>query len=157
IAAADKQLRRQLSGDLDDIILTALRKEPQRRYSSAAEFSEDLRRHLEGLPVLAQGDRLTYRAGKFIGRHKVGVGAALLVAASLVGGIVATTIQAKRAERRFQIVRGLANTQLYELYPEMARLPGSTALRAATIRGVLKYLDDLAQDGARDPSLDLEI
>ena len=156
-AAADKQLARRLSGDLDDIILTALRKEPQRRYASTAEFSEDLRRHLEALPVLAQGDRWTYRASKFIRRHRVGVGAALLVAASLVGGIVATTYQARRAERRFQIVRGLANTQLFELYSEMERLPGSMALRAATIRSVLRYLDDLAQDGSQDAGLDLEI
>lgn len=156
-AAADKQLARRLSGDLDDIVLTALQKEPQRRYASAAEFSEDLRRHMEALPVLAQGDRWTYRAGKFVRRHRVGVGAALLVAASLIGGIVATTIQARRAERRFQIVRGLANTQLFELYSEMERLPGSMALRAATIRSVLKYLDDLAQDGSQDAGLDLEI
>src|SRR6185295_2658824 len=107
--------------------------------------------------VLAQGDRWTYRAAKFAGRNRVGVGAALLVSASLVGGIITTTIQARRAERRFQIVRGLANTQLFELYPEMERLPGSTALRAATMRAVLKYLDDLARDASQDPGLDLEI
>ena len=152
-----KQLRRRLSGDLDNIVLTAMRKEPQRRYASAAEFSEDLRRHMEGLPILAQEDRWTYRAGKFIRRNRLTVGAALLVAVSLIGGIVATTIQARRAERRFQIVRGLADTMLFELHDEMERLPGSTALRAATIRTVVKYLDDLAQDGSSDPDLDIEI
>lgn len=152
-----KQLRRQLSGDLDNIVLTALRKEPQRRYASAAEFAEDLRRHMEGLPVLAHEDRWTYRAGKFIRRNRLAVGAAALVAASLIGGIVSTTIQVRRAEQRFQIVRGLARTTLYELYGEMERLPGSISLRAATIQTVVKYLDALAQGGSRDSDLDLEI
>jgi tetratricopeptide (TPR) repeat protein len=150
-------LRRRLSGDLDNIILTALRKEPQRRYASAAEFSDDIRRHLEGLPIVAQEDRWTYRAVKFVRRNRLGVAAALLVIASLLAGIVATTFQARRAERRFQIARGLANSMLSELHDEMERLPGSIALRAATIRTVVKYLDTLAQDRSRDPTLDLEI
>src|SRR5215472_16251232 len=64
--AAGREARRQIAGDLDNIILTAMRKEPIRRYASAAEFSEDLRRCLEGLPVIAHEDRWTYRAGKFI-------------------------------------------------------------------------------------------
>jgi tetratricopeptide (TPR) repeat protein/tRNA A-37 threonylcarbamoyl transferase component Bud32 len=156
-AAARKQLARQLAGDLDNIVLTALRKEPQRRYASAAEFSDDLRRHMEALPILAQEDRWTYRAGKFVRRNRLAVGAALLVAASLIGGIVTTAFQARRAERRFQIVRGLADTMLFELHDEMERLPGSTALRATTVRTVVKYLDALAQDGGHDPGLDLEI
>jgi len=152
-----QQRRRQLSGDLDNIVLTALRKEPQRRYTSAAELSEDLRRHLEGLPVTARDDRLTYRIGKFIRRNKLGVGAAALVLATLTAGILSTSFQARRADRRFQLVRGLANSMLFELHDEMQRLPGSTALQALTIRTVVKYLDSLARDGSPDPALDLEI
>jgi tetratricopeptide (TPR) repeat protein len=68
-----------------------------------------------------------------------------------------TTIQARRAERRFELVRGLAKGMLYELHDEMERLPGSTALRASTIRTVVRHLDRLAEDGSRDDSLDLEI
>jgi eukaryotic-like serine/threonine-protein kinase len=151
------ELKRHLAGDLDNIVLMAMRKEPEGRYASAAEFSEDLRRHMEGLPVLAQVDRWTYRARKFVRRNRLMVGAALLVAASLITGIVTTTIQARRAERRFQLVRGLANAMLYDLHDQMERLPGSTALRAATIRSVMKYLDTLAADGTHDPNLDLEI
>ena len=155
--SARNHLRRHLAGDLDNIVLTAMRKEPERRYASAAELSDDLRRHMEGLPVLAQGDRWTYRASKFVRRNRLSVGAATLVAASLVGGIVTTTFQARRAERRFQLVRGLANTMLFDLHDQMERLPGSTALRAATIKSVVKYLDALAVDGSYDPNLDLEI
>jgi hypothetical protein len=142
---------------LDNIILTALRKEPQRRYASVSELSEDIRRHMEGLPVTAREDRLTYRLGKFIRRNKLAVGAAALVLATLTGGIVSTTFQARRSDRRFQLVRGLANSMLFELHDEMERLPGSTALQALTIRTVVKYLDTLARDGSPDPTLDLEI
>jgi len=152
-----RQRSRQLSGDLDNIILTALRKEPQRRYPSVSELSEDIRRHLEGLPVTARDDRLTYRMGKFIRRNKLGVGAAALLLATLTGGILSTSFQARRAERRFQLVRGLANSMLFDLHDEMEKLPGSTALQALTIRTVVKYLDTLARDGSPDPDLDLEI
>lgn len=152
-----RQSRRQLAGDLDTIVLTAMRKEPQRRYSSVAALSEDLRRHMEALPILAHADSWSYRSGRFIRRNRLTVAAAMLVVASLVGGIIATTIQAHRAERRFQMVRGLARSVLFDLYGEMERLPGSTALRATTVQTVVKYLDDLARDGPQDPTLDLEI
>src|SRR5581483_8213715 len=68
-------LRRRLAGDLDNIVLKALRKEPGRRYASAEQLSEDIQRYLEGLPVLARSDTFGYRTGKFIQRNKAGVGA----------------------------------------------------------------------------------
>lgn len=64
------RLQRRLKGELDNIILTALRPEPGRRYATVADFSEDVRRHLEGLPVVARKDSVTYRALKFFGRHR---------------------------------------------------------------------------------------
>src|SRR6185436_4327410 len=73
------RLRRQLEGDLDNIVLKAMRKEPQRRYSSVEQFSEDLRRYLDGLPVIARRDTFSYRAGKFIRRNKFGVTAAAVI------------------------------------------------------------------------------
>jgi len=147
---------RRLAGDLDNIILTAMRKEPQRRYASVAEFSEDIRRHMDGMPVAAQEDRWTYRTGKFIRRNRLGVAAALLLLASLVGGIFATAVQARRAERRFQLVRGLANHLLFDYNDQLERIPGSTTLRASLVQTVVGYLDSLAKD-AGDPALDLEI
>ena len=155
--AAGKPVSRQLSGDLDNIVLTAMRKEPQRRYASAAEFSEDLRRHMEALPIVAQEDRWSYRAGKFIRRNRLAVGAAVLIAASLVSGIVATTIQARRAERRFELARQLAQAVVREVNGPMARVPGSTAASASMIQTVLRYLDGLAQDPGTDPAFDFEI
>ena len=152
-----RRRRRQLSGDLDNIILTALRKEPQRRYPSVSELSEDIRRHMEGLPVTAREDRVTHRLWKFIRRNKLGVAAAVLIVATLTGGIVSTTFQARRAERRFDLARQLAKAVMADIRGPMERLPGSTAVRASMIQTVLRYLDGLARDPSRDPAFDLEI
>ncbi len=88
---------RSLRGDLDNIVLMAMRKEPHRRYASAGQFSEDVRRYLAGLPVIAHKDTVSYRASKFIRRNALGVTAAVLVFLTLLGGIVATAWQARRA------------------------------------------------------------
>ena len=81
---------RQLQGDLDKIVMMALRKEPQRRYASVEQLSEDLRRHLTGLPVTAQSNSFVYRSGKFIRRHKAGVLVLGLIFLSLIGGLFIT-------------------------------------------------------------------
>jgi len=94
------KLRHQLAGDLDNIVLKALRKEPERRYASVEQFSEDLRRYLGGFPVLAHQDALSYRTTKFLKRNKVGVAVAALVLLTLLGGIIATTAQRNRAEQQ---------------------------------------------------------
>ncbi len=85
-----ERLRRSLAGDLDNIVLMALRKEANRRYSSVESFADDVRRHLNGLPVMARADTLGYRAGKFVGRHRLGV--AVGATAAFFGLALATTI-----------------------------------------------------------------
>src|SRR4029453_853439 len=117
------RLERQLAGDIDNILLMALRKEPGRRYGSVEQFANDLRRHLNGPPVTARPDTLRYRTGKFIYRHRTGVFAATLFMITMVGGILATSwqwhvanLERVRAEKRFQDVRGLANGGLFELH-----------------------------------------
>ena len=79
-------LRRRLAGDLDTIVLAALKKEPARRYASVEALSEDLRRHLGGLPVAARPDTFGYRVEKFVQRHRMGVVAAALVMVAVFGG-----------------------------------------------------------------------
>jgi serine/threonine-protein kinase len=104
--------RRELAGDLDNILLKALRKEPGRRYASVEQFSEDLRRHLAGRPVLAHRDSAAYRAQKFVGRHRGAVAAAALVLLALVGGLATTTWQAhvaREAQRRAEASREQAD------------------------------------------------
>ncbi len=109
-----ERLRRRLSGDLDTITVMALRKEPERRYASVEQLSEDLRRHLAGLPVIARKDTARYRAAKFIQRHAVGVVAATLIGLTLLGGIAGTTWQARvaAAERdRARMEAGIAERE----------------------------------------------
>ncbi len=98
-----QRLRRLLRGDLDRILLKTLRKEPERRYGSAARLVEDLERHLEGQPVEARADSAGYRLRKYVSRHRVSVAAVLIVALSLVGGTVAAVTQATRATRQAEL------------------------------------------------------
>jgi serine/threonine-protein kinase len=82
-----RKLKKQLRGDLDNIVLMAIRKEPHRRYVSAEQLSEDIRRHLEGLPILARRATLAYRTHKFLQRHKVGA-ATTAVVLLLISGLI---------------------------------------------------------------------
>lgn len=158
------KLRRWLAGDLDNIVMKALSKEPHRRYASVEQFSEDIRRHLEGLPVIARKDTFSYRAGKFVGRHKAGAAAAALIALSFVVGTVGITWQAMvarseraRAERRFNEVRRVANSFMFEIHDAIANLAGSTPARELVVKRALEYLDSLAREAGNDPSLQREL
>jgi tetratricopeptide (TPR) repeat protein/predicted Ser/Thr protein kinase len=162
---------RRLRGDLDNIILMAMRRDTARRYPSVEQFSEDIRRHLTGRPVMARADTLSYRAGKFLQRNKVGVAAAALLLFTLVGGIVATSRQAQRAtvqehraraeqaraEQRFNDVRKLANRVLFDYHDAIKALPGSTKVRELLVRDALTYLDSLAGEAHGDRALQREL
>ncbi len=156
--------RKLLKGDLDNIILKALRKEPERRYLSVQEFSEDIRRHLVGLPVTATADTTFYRINKFVKRHRAGVLASFLVLFSLLVGITATVWQAHlanlerdKSEMRFRQVRKLANTVLFEYHDGIEKLPGSTALREKMVKDALEYLDNLSVESGNDADLQREL
>ena len=85
-----RRVRAKLAGDLDTIVMKALRKEPERRYASARELADDIERSLAGLPVRARPDTWRYRTTKFARRNKVLVGSALAVLAALVAGLLGT-------------------------------------------------------------------
>ncbi|MGA9996168.1 MAG: serine/threonine-protein kinase [Pyrinomonadaceae bacterium] len=93
----------ELKGDLDNIVLTALRKEPERRYKSVEALAEDIEKHLSGLPVAARPNTFQYRASKFIKRNRVGVTAASLVVLSLIAGLSAALWQASVAREKASI------------------------------------------------------
>jgi serine/threonine protein kinase/tetratricopeptide (TPR) repeat protein len=99
-------LRRQLAGDLNWIVMKALEKDRRRRYASVSELAADVRRHLEDHPVLASPPSRLYRARKFVRRHKVSVSAGLLVALSLVAGLIAVGWEARVAEVRRRDAEG---------------------------------------------------
>ena len=98
-------LRRKLQGDLDNIVLMALRKEPQRRYATVGLLAEDLRRHREKLPVMARPATVAYRTRRFVERHKVGVAAASLALAVILGLAGTMTVQAIRLARQRDEIR----------------------------------------------------
>ena len=156
--------QRRLRGDLDNIVMKALRKEPERRYASVEQFSDDIRRHLEGLPVSARPDTLTYRSSKFVRRHRIAVTAAGLAVLALLGGMAAILRETyiareerRKAEQRFNDVRKLANSLLFEVHDAIANLPGATPARKILVDRALGYLDKLAKEAKGDLSLQREL
>jgi len=93
------RLRRELTGDLAQIVMTALRKEPERRYPSVEQFSTDIERYLTGMPVAACKDSWQYRAKKFTRRHRVAVAFTAVAVISLAIFAVTTALQARRIAR----------------------------------------------------------
>jgi len=156
-AAGNRALARQLRGDLDTIVATATHKDPERRYASMAAFSDDLGRYLDGLPVAARPSSWVYRARKFVARHRVAAVAAVLVLASIAGGTAAAVYQARRAERRFAQVRGLANAFVFDVHDRIAALPGATDARRAIVRTALTYLENLREEATGDAALASEL
>jgi serine/threonine protein kinase len=154
---ADERQAKALKGDLDNIVMMAIRKEPERRYQSVEQFSQDILRYLRAKPVLARKDTFFYRAGKFAKRNRVTLAAGLVAASSLIGGTIVSVWQARRAEERFQQVRQLAGSFLFEFHDELRTLPGSTRLREKVVRTALTYLDSLAVDAQNEESLAREL
>jgi len=159
-----ERLRKRLTGDLDKIVLMALRKEPERRYGSIEQFAEDIRRHLAKLPVSAHGDALGYRTWKFVNRHRAGIASVALASLALIVGTVVSVREARiaraeraRAERRFNDVRKLANSLLFDVHDAIRDLPGSTAARKVLLDKALEYLDSLAGESGNDPALQREL
>ncbi len=154
-----EKLRRVLSGDLDQILLKALRKEAQRRYSSAQGFAEDLRSYALGLPVSARRGTFSYRGGKFIRRNKLSLAVTAVFGLVVLAGLVAIVREARiarmeqaRAERRFESLRTLTNSLLFEFHDSIEHLPGSTAARELVVRRALEYLNQIAAEAHNDPA-----
>jgi eukaryotic-like serine/threonine-protein kinase len=153
-----------LKGDCDNIVLMALRKEPERRYASVEQLSDDIRRHLEGRPIHARKDTFGYRSGKFISRHKGAVAAAAAAGVLLLAAMVATIRQTRiatreraAAEQHFNDVRQLADTFLFEFHDAIKDLPGSTPARQLVVRRGLDYLEKLSRFRSDDPELRREL
>jgi tetratricopeptide (TPR) repeat protein len=146
----------KLKGDLDNIVLRTLRKQPSGRYASVDQFSEDILRYLQGRPVQARGDAPLYHAAKFVRRNRAVVVVAGLLLCSLIGGLVEVTLARARADRRFNEVRQLAHSVLFDYADAIDRLPGSTPVRARLVEDALTYLDNLSKE-ADDPQLQREI
>ncbi len=153
-----------LPRELGTIVQMAIREDPDRRYPSAWELSEDVRRYLEGFPVVARADTPGYRVRKFMGRNRVAVGAgALGVLAMLLGGSAAivqgrvAVEERTRAEARAADLRALSTSLLFEVHDAIAALPGATAARELVVRQAFDHLARLAEDGDGDPTLTRDV
>jgi serine/threonine protein kinase len=156
---ADK-LHRLLRGDLDTIIVKALKKNPQERYASVTGFADDLRRYLKHEPISARPDTLAYHTAKFFRRNRTVVAlsaaAIVLVIGSLSTGLYVANRQRKIAEQRFAQVRQLAN-KFIDLDARIRGLQGSTKVRLQMVSDSLQYLRSLEGEGHVDKDLALDI
>jgi len=159
-----KERRAALRGDLDAIVLKALRANPSDRYTSVDKLAADIRRHLERRPVEARGGSMSYRAAKLLRRHALGFGASLAIAAVFAAGVVATVHEGRvaaseerRAREGFRNVRRLANLLLFDFYNQVKQLRGSTAVQRQLVGQALTYLDGLARGAAADPDVQLDL
>lgn len=106
VAAAGRPTEvRELKGDLDNIVLMAMRKEPGRRYASVAQLAADVRAYLDGYPLIARTDHWAYRSRKFVRRHTWGVAAGVFMLLALIGFSTAMGVLARRARREQEIAQ----------------------------------------------------
>ena len=159
-----ERLRRRLAGDVDNILMMALRKEPELRYGSVQQFADDIERHLNGLPVTAAKGSWSYLARKFAVRHRTGLAATALVIVALAAGIVATERQARiarmeraRAQKRFDDVRQFSNALIFDVHDALASIPGTTAARSLLLDRAVQYLDSVSRDAEGDAELQREL
>ncbi len=152
--------RKRLRGDLDHIVMKAMRKEPEARYASAADMAADLRRHLEGLPVSARGDAFGYRARKFVRRNALTMAAAFALFAVLLTATLVALDQARDAREqaaraeleatRAAQVTGFLQGLLLEADPYEGQREATIAdaLRAAAARITTEFPDQPAIEAA---------
>lgn len=155
--ASENNLRQKLAADLQAILQTALREETTRRYDSVEKFSDDIRRYQNGLPVSARRDTFTYRTRKFIRRNYISVLAASFLLLLAMTGLTFIIREHNRAERRYNDVRRLSNSFLFEFDDAIKNLPGSIPARKLVVERALEYLDRLDQEADNDASLQREL
>ncbi len=162
--SSSRQLSRLVSGDLDAIILKAMRRDPAARYASVELLDDDIRRHLERRPVKARAGTWRYLAGRFALRNKLPLAMAAAVLVTMAVGLVfvererrVAVAERGRAHKHFDSVRKLANTFIFEVHGELETLPGSLKAREILVKTSLEYLDALAGEAGSDPHLMYEI
>jgi serine/threonine-protein kinase len=148
------QLRERLRGDIDRIVMTAMRREPVERFASVMALREDIERHLAGQPVRARGASRLYRLSKFIGRHRAGVASTALAFVLLSGALVAVLIQSSEAQRQ----RDQAEAARQFLVEMINRADPYENAASATLAGAIKQsLPELGDRFAGQPELEADM
>ncbi len=159
------RLKRILSGDLDAIVLTALRKEPERRYASAEQFADDLNHYLQGMPVRAHDDGAAYRCGKFVRRHAALVTIGFLLVAALLTVVTGMTTalmlarrQRDRVDTSFHQAHGVIDQILTRIRAErLFNQPEFYPLRAALLQDAQRFYKDFLNQHGSDVTLRPEL
>ena len=154
----ERETAARLRGDLDNIVMKSIRREPEERYASAQDLGEDLRRHLEGLPVSATADSRRYRLAKFVrrnGRLLVPAAAAVLLVIALSIVSVVQAVQAKRerdlANERFQKLRDVARLLTTDTSEALHNVPGTLFIRKSLAEKSVELLAGLDDVRVTDP------
>ncbi len=163
-AVAAPEIRPQLRGDLDHIVMKCLRKAPGERYSSAAALAADLEAWLEGRPVSAVPPSLRYRLTRWAKRNRFQAAALAALAVSILAGGIATAWQAReanlarqRAEQRALEIQQFSRSLVFELHGILYKLPGSTEARALLLDRAMKFFDGAVRTAGGDARLLLEL
>jgi non-specific serine/threonine protein kinase/serine/threonine-protein kinase len=163
-SAAPVPWRKALRGELEAIVLQCLRKDPEERYRSVPALSEDIDAWRDGRPVRAHRPGWVKRARKLVRRNRALSATIMLAVLSMIGGSGVAFWQAhqarqqrQRAEMRFQQVKRLAHSVLFELHDAIKDLPGSTAARRLLVQEALEYLRELEATGGNNRELDSEL
>jgi eukaryotic-like serine/threonine-protein kinase len=145
--------QRPWQGDLSSVLLKAIEDHPRRRYTSVEQLSDDLRRWLAGLPVLAREQTLLYRGARFVQRHRWRVTAGALLILILSLSVLAVMREYGRERRRMAQVRNLSQSLLSDILTEVGRLPGSMKARLMIVDRARRNLDQLLPEAPGDPEL----
>lgn len=159
------RLQRTLRGDLDTITLMALRKEPERRYATAIQFSSDLQRYLDGLPVLAQRDTWVYRTKKLVARNAVAVALTALMLLSLVGGMIGTGLsmadarhQRDDAEQSLATALDAVDRMLLRVgNDDLVDVPQMAHVRQKILEDAVEFYDSFIQQRGDDQRVTYEV
>jgi serine/threonine protein kinase len=152
-----ERTRRELRGDLDTIVLTAMEKSPSRRYQSPQHLEEDLSRFLQGKPILARKPTPIYRLGKFIERHRPAAAITVALIVLSATALVLHQRQHREIDQQVKDVETLADSAISDLTEKLEQSPGSTEQKAALFQSALSYLERLRQRAGNDPRLLLEL
>jgi tRNA A-37 threonylcarbamoyl transferase component Bud32/tetratricopeptide (TPR) repeat protein len=141
----------KIGGDLDQILLMALRKEPERRYRSVEQMREDIERHLTHRPVHARADTIFYTTRKYVRRNWIWLSAAAIALAGILGGSAEALYRTRIQQRQFERGRQFANRLMVDVDASLAQMPGTVEVRAKVVAASLDYLNDLSKDAGNDP------
>ena len=171
LRAEGERLARRINDEVETIVLKCLHKERERRYQTAGELARDVRHYLNGEPIEAKRDSLPYVLRKRLKRHKLAAAfAASFLAVVTAGFVISLTfwrqavedrdlaqVAEVKAQRRFEDVRELASTFMFDFHDMIKDLEGSTPVREFLVKTALGYLDDLSGEVADVPSLQREL